>query len=59
VLSVIPLIAMPGVRLLQNKCFSLCFISILALTGGAVCDPDHRDAWGALDSKINAFPLVL
>ena len=30
-----------GVRLLQNLGFSICFTSILALTGGAVCDCVH------------------
>ena len=55
VLSAIPFVAIAGVRLLPNPCFSIGFISILALTGGAVCDPVHRDCWSALASKSMLF----
>ena len=40
-LSAIPLIAIAGVRLLQNQCFFICFTSILHLTGGGVGDRVH------------------
>ena len=41
-------IVVAQVRLLQNPCFSISFMNMLALIRGAACDCVYRDCWGAL-----------
>ena len=48
-----------GMRFLQIPLFRIDFANILALTGGAVCDPVHRWLLGCVCFKINYFLLVL